>query len=153
MVNKWLIKNILVAIDGSKSSDKALDFALDLAQKYTSKIVLISVFEPLYVSMITLGIGLSPVNLATHIDGLMDFRKKILLDAVKKAKNTNSELAVTQILAEGRPTDKIVETAKEQQCDLIVIGSRGLGGIKEFFLGSVSDRVADHAQCPVLIIK
>jgi len=153
MVNKWLIKNILVAVDGSKSADKALDFALDLAQKYSSKIVLISVFEPLSVSMITLGIGLSPVNLATHIDGLVEFRKKILLDALKKAKNTNSELVVTKILAEGRPSDKIVETAKEQQCDLIVIGSRGLGGIKEFFLGSVSDRVADHAQCPVLIIK
>ena len=150
---KWLIKNILVAIDGSKSADKALDFALDLAQKYSAKIVLISVFEPLSVSMITLGIGLSPVNLATHIDGLMDFRKKILLDAVKKAKNKNSELVVTKILAEGRPSDKIVETAKEQKCDLIVIGSRGLGGIKEFFLGSVSNRVADHAQCPVLIIK
>ena len=153
MVNKWLIKNILVAVDGSKSADKALDFALDLAQKYSSKIVLISVFEPLSVSMMTLGIGLSPVNLATHIDGLVEFRKKILLDALKKAKNTNSELVVTKILAEGRPSDKIVETAKEQQCDLMVIGSRGLGGIKEFFLGSVSDRVADHAQCPVLIIK
>lgn len=153
MVNTFLIKNILVAIDGSKSAERALDFALDLATKYSAKIVLISVFEPLSVSMITLGIGLSPVNLAGHIDGLMDFRKKILSDALKKARNTNSELVVTKILAEGRPSDKIVETAKEQQCDLIVIGSRGLGGIKEFFLGSVSDRVADHAQCPVLIIK
>ena len=153
MVNTFLIKNILVAIDGSKSADRALDFALDLATKYSAKIVLISVFEPLSVSMITLGIGLSPVNLAGHIDGLMDFRKKILLNALKKARNTNSELVVTKILAEGRPSDKIVETAKEQQCDLIVIGSRGLGGIKEFFLGSVSDRVAHHAHCPVLIIK
>lgn len=153
MVNTFLIKNILVAIDGSKSAERALDFALDLATKYSAKIVLISVFAPLSVSMITLGIGLSPVNLAGHIDGLMDFRKKILSDALKKARNSNSELVVTKILAEGRPSDKIVETAKEQQCDLIVIGSRGLGGIKEFFLGSVSDRVADHAQCPVLIIK
>jgi len=148
-----LIKNILVAIDGSKSSERALDFAVDLATKYSARIVLISVFEPLSVSMITLGIGLSPVNLAEHIDGFMDFRKKILSNALKKARDTNSELVVTTILAEGRPSDKIVETAKEQKCDLIVIGSRGLGGIKEFFLGSVSDRVADHAQCPVLIIK
>jgi nucleotide-binding universal stress UspA family protein len=59
----------------------------------------------------------------------------------------------TTKLVEGRPADKIVETAKLESCDLIVIGSRGLGGIKEFFLGSVSDRVADEAPCPVLIVK
>jgi len=53
----------------------------------------------------------------------------------------------------GRAADKIIETAKTQNVDLIVIGSRGLGGIKEIFLGSVSDRVADEAKCPVLIVK
>ena len=56
-------------------------------------------------------------------------------------------------LGSARSADKIVETAKLESCDLIVMGSRGLGGIKEFFLGSVSDRVADEAPCPVLIIK
>ena len=53
----------------------------------------------------------------------------------------------------GRPADKIVELAKEEGFDLIVLGSRGLGNIKEFFLGGVSDRVADEAPCPVLIVK
>ena len=64
-----------------------------------------------------------------------------------------AEIRFTTKLVEGRPADKIVETAKLESCDLIVIGSRGLGGIKEFFLGSVSDRVADEAPCPVLIVK
>ena len=63
----------------------------------------------------------------------MDFRKKILLEAVKKAGNINSELVLTKILIEGRPSDRIVDTAKQQECDLIVVGSRGLGGITEFF--------------------
>ena len=67
--------------------------------------------------------------------------------------NFQKTLQVTKELVEGRPADKIVETAKEGMFDLIVIGSRGLGGIKEFFLGSVSNRVADKAPCPVLIVK
>jgi len=54
---------------------------------------------------------------------------------------------------EGRPSEKIVETAKQGNFDIIVLGSQGLGGIKKFFLGSVSHRVADEATCPVLIIK
>jgi len=62
-------------------------------------------------------------------------------------------LRVSTKLVEGRPSNKIVETAKEGNCDIIVMGSRGLGTIKEFFLGSVSDRVADEATCPVLIVK
>ena len=49
--------------------------------------------------------------------------------------------------------DKIVEAANESGFGLIVVGSRGLGGIEEFFLGSVRDRVADEARCPVLIVK
>jgi nucleotide-binding universal stress UspA family protein len=56
-------------------------------------------------------------------------------------------------LVEGRPSDRIIETAKTEDFDLVVMGSRGLGGIKEFLLGSVSDRVADEVPCPVLIVK
>lgn len=57
------------------------------------------------------------------------------------------------MLKEDRPADEIVKTAKEGEFDLIVMGHRGLGRVKEFFLGSVSDRVADEAHCPVLIVK
>ena len=45
------------------------------------------------------------------------------------------------------------EIAKEKNVDMIVMGSRGLGGITQFLLGSVSDRVTDHAPCPVLIVR
>jgi len=57
------------------------------------------------------------------------------------------------MLEEGRPSDKIIETARTGNFDIIVMGSGGLGSIKEFFLGSVSDRVADEAPCPVLIVR
>ena len=62
-------------------------------------------------------------------------------------------MKVSKQLLTGRAAEKIVETAKQGNFDLIVIGSRGLVGIKEIFLGSVSDSVADEALYPVLIVK
>jgi nucleotide-binding universal stress UspA family protein len=56
-------------------------------------------------------------------------------------------------MLKGRAADKIVEAVNEDGFGLIVIGSQGLGGTKEFFLGIASDRVADEAECPVLIVK
>jgi len=52
----------------------------------------------------------------------------------------------------GHPADRIVRVAEHEKCDLIVIGSRGLSGVKEFLLGSVSSRVSHHAPCAVLIV-
>lgn len=149
-----MIKKILVAIDGSKSSDNALDFALDLADKYSAQIVLVSVFNPPTVSYLTSpAMVYIPVDTTKHSEEIRVYHDKMLSEALKRAKNFNKDLKVSKKLLEGRPADKIVETAKTGGFDLIVIGSRGLGGIKEFFLGSVSDRVADEATCPVLIIK
>jgi nucleotide-binding universal stress UspA family protein len=79
--------------------------------------------------------------------------EKILKQAFEKAKKTKPKLKVSTKLLEGRPSEKIVEEAKAEGIDAIIMGSRGLGGIKEFFLGSASHRVADQAPCPVLIVK
>jgi len=76
-----------------------------------------------------------------------------LSKALKRAKELKPDLKISTVLKEGRPADEIVKTAKEENFDLIVMGHRGLGRVKEFFLGSVSDRVADEAHCPVLIVK
>jgi len=151
------IEKILIALDGSESADKALDFALDLADKYCADIVLLSVIQPVIVPMISYpasGVpSIPPTSIGSYTKGFRAGHKKVLSQALKKAKKIRPKLKVSTKLVEGRPSDKIIETAKEGNFDIIVIGSRGLGGIKEFFLGSVSDRVADEAPCPVLIVK
>ncbi len=53
----------------------------------------------------------------------------------------------------GHPSERIIALSKEFECDAIVIGSRGLSGIAEFFLGSVSSKVSQYADVPVLIVK
>lgn len=153
---KNLIKKILVALDGSEPSDKALDYALDLAAKYSANLVLLSVVPHVIVPMVHPTIEVStipPVSVITYSEKLKAQHEKVLSEALKKAKKVQPNLKVSTKLVEGRPADKIVETAKKGNFDIIVMGSRGLGGIKEFLLGSVSDRVADKATCPVLIVK
>lgn len=140
-----MIERILVALDGSEPADKALDLALDLAEKYSAETVLLSVF----ISVVLPG----GVPARKHTAELKASHEKVLSEALKKAKTIKPKLKISTKLVEGRPSDRIIETAKEGNFDIIVMGSRGLGGIKEFFLGSVSDRVADEATCPVLIVK
>lgn len=147
-----MITKILVAIDGSEHADKALNFALDLAEKYSATVTIINVFQVPTVGYLGEPFAY-PIVLADFSKEVKAVHEKILSKALKRAKELKPNLKISTLLKEGRPSDKIVETAKEGNFDFIVMGHRGLGKVKEFFLGSVSDRVADEAHCPVLIVK
>lgn len=150
-----MIKKILVPLDGSEHSNKALDFALDLAEKYSAEIKLLTVAQPFVVteSMFLTQPMMPPETTVMYVNEIETAHKKILQNAYKKVKQSKIKIKVSKQLENGRPADRITEIANSQDFDLIVMGSRGIGGIKEFFLGSVSDRVADRAHCPVLIVK
>jgi nucleotide-binding universal stress UspA family protein len=143
----------LVAIDGSKTADKALDFGLDLAAKYSAEVLVVSVFDVISTSLVARGMVFSPAGTTKYLEELEAFHSHVLVDSLVKAKKFKAKLKISTKLLKGRAADKIVDEANEGGFGLIVVGSRGLGGIKEFLLGSVSDRVADEAKCPVLIVK
>ncbi len=152
-----MIEKILVPLDGSEAADKALDFALDLAQKYSAKIELLSVVPPVPMPSAAYTASemspISPVVMDKYLNELKAKHEKLLSEGVQKAKEKGDDLEVSTRLMEGRPSEKIVETAEDGSFDIVVMGSRGIGGVKKFLLGSVSDRVADEAPCPVLIVK
>jgi len=150
-----LIKKILVALDGSEAANKALDFALDLAEKYSADILLFTVVQPVTMPFYVFEEVPTPVipEHATFSERLEDYSKSLLSEILKKVKKKKPKLKVSSRLEEGQPAEKIVKAAKDEGIDIIVIGSRGLSGVKEWLLGSVSDRVADKADCPVLIVK
>lgn len=148
-----MFKKILLAIDGSNLAYHSLDYALSLAKKYSAKVIVLTVVDTPSNSLLAQGSAFTPLSTQNYKENLINYHKEILNGIAIKAKKVNPKTNFSTILLEGRPADKIVETAKLEAIDLIVIGSRGLGGIKEFFLGSVSDRVADEAPCPVLIVK
>ena len=143
---------ILVPIDGSDHADRALDFALDIAEKYGAEVEILTVLSNSPTAPLA-WIGDSDVWVASYSNDLRLSSEKMLSDALDKARKNKPHLHLSKKLLEGRPSDEIVRTAQEGNFDLIVMGSRGLGGITEFFLGSVSNRVADEADCPVIIVK
>ncbi|MCJ7631892.1 universal stress protein [Candidatus Bathyarchaeota archaeon] len=143
------INKMLVATDGSEAAAKALNYALSLAEKCDAEVQIVSV-----VPTIDSLIPSSPHALyASLIFDMEKSMETLLSEAFKVAKEKKPNLKVSTRLLRGRPADEIVHVAKEEGFDIIVVGSRGLSGAKELFLGSVSDRVADKAMCPVLIVK
>ncbi len=149
-----MIQRILVALDGSAHAQHALNYAITIAAKFDAQVQLLSVFHPL-----TFPYSPYPPTSATTqlmqraLDAQRQHQQEILSQALADARQQHSQIKLSKSLKEGRPADVIVQTAIDNQVDLIVMGSRGLGGVKQLFLGSVSDRVADEAPCPVLIVK
>ena len=144
-----MIKKILVALDGSSWAGRALDFSLDLAQLCSAEIQLLTVIPPLFLpmhSMAWASFGLVEINSPSE-----NYLVTVLNMAEEKARQEKPELRVSAKIEYGIPEETIVETATKGHFDLIVMGKRGLG--KKFTLGSVSAKVAEHAPCPVLIVK
>ena len=77
----------------------------------------------------------------------------ILLKAGKRAIKLKPNLKITTVLKEGNTPSQIIETAANDGFDLIVVGHMGESEIKEFLLGSTSERVVHQARCPVLVVK
>ena len=139
-----------MAIDGSDHATRALDFALDIAQKYKAKVLLLTVVPPLFLPAPALNVMKSQA-IADASAELEESFRSALSKVEEKAKGKTSLNVFTRI-EHGNPDEVIVEAAKLGNFDMIVIGSRGLSH-RDYALGSVSSRVAENAECPVLIVK
>lgn len=149
-----LLSNILVAIDGSENSDNALNFALDLAEKFSSVLTILNVSEVLALSTVPQeSTNYSVSNMSIFAKDLRKIQEDILNKAASHSKTIKPELLVSIILREGDPALEIVKVAKEGGFDAIIVGHKGSGGLSERFLGSVSEKVAHLAPCTVVIIK
>jgi nucleotide-binding universal stress UspA family protein len=144
-----LFSRILVGLDGSDYSLRALDFAIDLAKKYQSQLVLVHVvMRQIY--------AINPPE-AGILAGTAIVReletegKTILTQGEEKVKAQG--LPVEARLRQGVPAEELLRAAADEKADLMVLGSRGLSQVRAFLLGSVSDKVSHHAKCPTLIVR
>ncbi|HIH89557.1 TPA: universal stress protein [Candidatus Bathyarchaeota archaeon] len=153
-----IFKKILVAFDGSEQSQHAIDAAAEMANTNKGKLVVLTVVPKVSLPIFPdEGFGNAPVatpaDWADYQDKMNASYKKSQDDAMKGLKEHYPKLATEAILLEGRPSAKIVEQAEKNQADLIVMGSRGIGGISGWILGSTSRRVVESCTKPVLIMK
>jgi nucleotide-binding universal stress UspA family protein len=143
-----LFSNILVAYDGSKASKKALDHAISLAQATLgAKLSVIHVFG---FPRAYFGEAYATIP-ASATKEYYDLSEQTVQDA-KELLEASGVIGTVEMI-QGAPAEVILEYAKKNNPDIIVIGSRGLGGIREFVLGSVSHNVVQHARIPVLVVK
>ena len=148
------MQRILVGVDGSAASLKAVAFAADLASKYDAELVLMTVVPHLvrvldpkiqeYLRLEHVRGPASELGLGTAETVLDDARREA---QAKGAKRISTEPAF------GDPAVQIIGAAKDQHVDLAVVGSRGHGRLTGLLLGSVSQKVISHAPCPVVVVR
>jgi len=158
-----LFKKILVPIDGSRQAHSALKTALELAKIHMSELEILHVTsysEEYTATRSESGVDLMSEESASppewineYIAKVRENDEKMLSQALKNAENLYPKLKITAKFLWGRPGKCIVSDAEEGGFDLVVIGSRGLGGISGLVLGSVSHHVVKESKIPILVVK
>ena len=151
---------ILLATDGSPEAELASRTAADVAEKTGSDLHVVHVFDiapvgpPLYPGAADVeGIEQGEPLLEEGLVRASEQRARGTLEAaVEKVRSAGADVAQAH-LREGRAAPEIVALAEDIEARLIVIGSRGRGGIRRALMGSVSDLVVRHAHCPVLVVR
>jgi nucleotide-binding universal stress UspA family protein len=149
------IKKILYTTDLSKNSSYAFLYAVDLAKKHNAEIIILHAIEPIpaYAEAYT---GLTEEFKKKQVDEMVESMKKHLVGFCKKAEAhigaPCAELVAKILVRNGYPPDAILDTAEQEGCDVIVLGTHGKGFISYAFLGSVSKSVLHRTKKPVFVI-
>ena len=147
-----MFKKILVALDGSEPSEHALNQAVEHSVKWNAKLIILSVVPEVKIPVYG-GHARSSLEMSKFQERMYDLYMNVLAEAEHKLRSRYPDLNIDKIIKMGRPSDVIVEIAKEEDVDLIVLGSRGLGGITGWVLGSTSRHVVEACTKPILIVK
>ena len=146
-----MISNILVPVDGSKQSNKALEFACNLADKYDAKLHVQHTVE-VTLHEHAMFVGSAGFAFEASDEDVQKAGAKVI-DEAKKLIDEHQCKLVETIIDHGSPTQNILELAKKKDIDMIVMGSRGLSDLGGLLLGSVSHKVSHLAECTCVTVR
>lgn len=138
------LKNILIPVDGSEHSRRAVEYGADLAVMTKAKIVLLQCRK-------TVPTFLGQPNAQEMLERL-NKESEAILEPFKQYLN-DKKADYTDLIVGGRPSEVVVYVAEAEKCDLIVMGTRGKSEIEGLVLGSVTHRALHAAPCPVLVVR
>lgn len=143
---QFKLQNILVPIDFSECSKKALVYALTIAKQFGAAVTVLHVVAPYY--------AVDPYGLTQYeriegeLRGVGERKLKALVDEFAP-----EDVQANVVVTNGRATTEIVEVARKHRADLIVISTHGYTGLKHVVFGSTAEHVVRHATCPVLTLR
>jgi nucleotide-binding universal stress UspA family protein len=137
---------ILLATDGSPHAQLAAMKAVDLAKSTNARLHVVAVGR-------TFPAAVYDVYAETGSEDLRREAQEILDEQVRKIEEAGGSVAIAHLKMNERRDEAIVHLAEEIDADLIVMGSRGFGGLRRALLGNVADSVVRHAHCPVLVVR
>jgi nucleotide-binding universal stress UspA family protein len=138
--------NVLVPVDGSDNSYRALDAALLLSEKLGSSITVVNVMEQ---------VPITHIESEKLLSELLEAYKKENQEILSKCSNIATEkgLSIKTLLLQGNPASVILDYSKKEKFDLVIMGSRGMGKFKQLILGSVSSKIVHHSSSAILLIR
>lgn len=142
-----MLKTVAVGTDGTETASVAVDFAIDLAEKYGARLVAISSYEKVSESRLRHEQRDAPHEVQWTINPTEDVED--LLAAVEEKAHEHG-LEITTVASEGNPADVLCRYAEDQEADVLVIGNKGM---QRRLLGSVPNSVAHRAPCSVVVVK
>lgn len=140
------MESIVVGVDGSKSASSALEMAAREAALHEAQLEIVVVWQ---VPAAAYG-GLAALDESTA-EALREQARRVADDALARVSQSAPPVECSTSIVNGQPAEALL--AASEGADLVVVGSRGLGGFKRLMLGSVSDQVVHHATCPVLVVR
>ena len=149
-----MYKHILVPTDGSALSDKAVEAAIKLAQLLGARVSAFHAMEPypLQGAYAAEASGVAELQPEVFAERSEEYAKRVLDAVSSTAKAANVE-CTTEYATSHHPSQAIVEKARKDKCDLIVMASHGRRGLEGFLLGSETQKVLTHSSIPVLVYR
>ena len=139
-----MFESIVLGLDGSEDSLRALQVARSLAETYNAKLILVHAYP-----------RTSDLRTFEGYDTLVSQRKNVGRELLDRAQKRLGDVSfdVEEDLLEGPAAEAILSVAKTRKADLIVLGTRGMGSVKGLLVGSVSHKVMQHAACTVMVVR
>lgn len=141
------IQHILVPVDFSGYAEQALEYAIGLARKLSARLTLVHAISMVPIGVVDGGSTL-PYSYIQDLEAEVQRTMETYLQRVQQA-----GLEGTVLVLHGVPFQSIVDTARDHNVDLIVMGTHGRTGLAHMFLGSVAEKVVRLAPCPVLVTR